>query len=182
MAVPIASKWHRLRRFRRKDITRNRSEVHATRSACLGRHDRQTVPSGSEEPFAKNAIAENRHNHWLIDLGTDVDAAVIAGMLNPDALKMTAAMKTADFDGSPTITTPSAARRASLIRWDHEHRGVVSLDRWRHVRPLTDPGEHDVRPATVSRSRRKAWGHTPTARLGANVLTLQDGHRVRRVR
>jgi len=79
MAVPIASKWHSSA-VSPEDITAIDQKFTLLVLRASDDTDRQTVSSGSEGTFAKNAIAENRHNHWLIDLGTDVDAAVIAGM------------------------------------------------------------------------------------------------------
>ena len=56
-------------------------------------------------PYAPVPLATKRHESWLIDSFEDVDARVIAAMLNPGAQQFVADMDTADFN---------------WIRYDHD--------------------------------------------------------------
>ncbi len=180
MAVPDRIEVAQLRRFSRKDITA--IEQKFTQLVLRASDDTidKLFPAAAKEPFAKNAIAENRHNHWLIDLGTDVDAAVIAGMLNPGALKMTAAMKTADFDWVTYDYDSFRREESQLIRWDRRTTEVwISLDRAEDRSATNGPGEHDVRPATVSHLDVKAdlsRGKWNPRRVGATEQLMLNGH------
>src|SRR5882724_8210846 len=93
MGVPDRIEVAQLRRFSRKDITSVDQKF--TQLVLRTSDDAidKAFPSAAKEPFSKTLIAENRQNHWLIDLDNDVDAEVVAAMLNPGALQMTAAMK-----------------------------------------------------------------------------------------
>jgi len=180
MTVPDRIEAAQLRRFSRKTST----SLDQKFTQLVLRTSDDTIdklfPAAAKEPFAKNSIAENRHNHWLIDLASDVDAAVVAGMLNPGALKMTAAMKTADFDWITYDYDSFRREEIQLIRWDRNYPEVwLSLDRAEERNANGGPGEHDVRPAIVSHLDVKAdlsKGKWNSRRVGMTEQTMLNGH------
>jgi hypothetical protein len=114
-------------------------------------------PSAPKGPFASNAIAENRHNHWLIDLDSDTDARVLAAMLNPGALQMMVGMKSADFGWMTYDYDSSRDEEIELIRWDRSYPEVwVSLARPEARAVNGRPTGEPVRPAQVTHLDVKA--------------------------
>lgn len=180
MTIPDRIEVAQLRRFSRKDIT----SVDEKFTQLVLRTSDDTIdklfPSAAKEPFAKNSIAENRHNHWLIDLGHDVDMAVIAAMLNPRALQMTAAMKTADFDWLTYDYDSFRREEIQLIRWDRRSAEVwISLDRAEDRDAKGQPGPLDVRPATISHLDVKvdlSKGKWNPGRVGMTEQLMLNGH------
>jgi hypothetical protein len=151
MTVPDRTEIAQLRRFSTKDIT----SVDQKFTQLVLRTSDDAIdklfPGAAKDPFTRNSIAEGRQTHWLIDLGNDVDAAVVTAMLNPGALQMTAAMKTADFDWLTYDYDSFRREEIQLIHWERRSAEVwVSLDRAEDREPNGKPGSHDVRPATVS--------------------------------
>lgn len=103
-------------------------------------------PAG--DSYAPSALAQKVHESWLIDLGYDVDARVVAAMLNASALQITAAMKTADFDWLTYDYDSCRREEISLIRTRGRIPEVwISLDRPEDRRPDGRPG--DVASQTV---------------------------------
>src|SRR5213078_1536012 len=67
---------------------------------------------------------------WLIDMGDDVDAAVIAAMANQNALKFTAGFKTAAFDWLTYDYDSSRTEEIRVVRYQNGGNEVwLSLDR-----------------------------------------------------
>ena len=180
MAVPDRIEVAQLRRFSRHDITS--VDVRFTQLVLRTSDDAidRFFPGGAKEPFAKNSLAENRHNHWLIDFEHDVDAEVIAAMLNPGALQMTAAMKTADFDWVTFDYSSSRREEIELIHWDRRTAEVwISLDRAEDRDAKGGPGARDIRPATVTHLDIKAdlsKGKWNPRRLGKTEQAMLNGH------
>jgi hypothetical protein len=180
MTIPDRIEVAQLQRFSRKDIT----SVDQKFTQLVLRTSDDTIdklfPGAAKEPFSKNALAENRHNHWLIDLDHDVDAAVVAAMLNPGALQMTAAIKTADFDWLTYDYDSFRREEIELIRWDRRYAEVwISLDRAEDRNAKGGPGEHDVRPATISHLDVKAdlsKGKWNARRVGQTDQMMLTGH------
>lgn len=181
MTIPDRIEVAQLRRFsNRKDIT----SVDEKFTQLVLRMSDDTIdklfPGGAKDPFVKNLLAENRHNHWLIDLGHDVDAAVVAAVLNPGALRMSAAMKTADFDWL-TYDYDSVRREESqLFHWKGGTTEIwVSLDRAEDRNAKGGPGDGDVRPASVSNLDVKAdlsKGKWNSRRVGETEQAMLNGH------
>jgi hypothetical protein len=179
MTIPDRIEQAQLRRFSRKDI----ASLDQKFTQLVLRTSDDTIdklfPDAAKEPFAKNSIAENRHNHWLIDLGFDVDAAVVAGMLNPGALKMTAAMKTTDFDWVTYDYDSFRREEIQLIRWERSYPEVwISLDRAEDRNANGGPGERDLRTAAVSHLDVKAdlsKGKWNLQRVGATEQSMLNG-------
>jgi len=180
MTIPDRIEVAQLRRFSRKDITSVDQKF--TQLVLRTSDDAidKAFPGAAKEPFTKNAIAESRENHWLIDLENDVDAQVIAAMLNPGALQMTAAMKTADFDWLTFDYNSSRREEIQLVHWDRRTAEVwVSLDRAEDRTAKGGPGEHDVRPATVSHLDVIAdlsKGKWNARRVGQTEQAMLNGH------
>jgi hypothetical protein len=180
MTVPDRIEIMQLRRFSRKDIT----SVDQKFTQLVLRTSDDAIdkffPAAAREPFAKNPIAENRQNHWLIDLDNDVDALVVAAMLNPGALQTTAAMKTADFDWLTFDYDSSRREEIQLTHWDRRTAEVwLSLDRAEDRNPKGGPGERDVRPAAVSHLDVVAdlsKGKWNARRVGATEQSMLNGH------
>jgi hypothetical protein len=180
MTVPDRIEVAQLRRFSRKDIIAVDQKFTQLVLRTSDDSIDKAFPGAAKEPFAKNSIAENRQNHWLIDLGNDVDAQVVAAMLNPGALQMTAAMKTADFDWLEYDYNSSRREEIQLVHWDRRTAEVwVSLDRAEDRNRNGGPGERDVRPASVSHLDIVAdlsKGKWNARRVGATEQSMLNGH------
>lgn len=180
MTVPDRIEVAQLRRFSRKDITSVDQKF--TQLVLRTSDDAidKAFPGAAKELFTKNSLAENRHNHWLIDLGNDVDAQIVAAMLNPGALQMTAAIKTADFDWLTFDYDSSRREEIQLIHWDRRTAEVwVSLDRAEDRNAKGGPGDRDVRPATISHLDVVAdlsKGKWNARRVGATEQSMLNGH------
>jgi hypothetical protein len=180
MTIPDRIEVAQLRRFSRKDIT----SVDQKFTQLVLRTSDDAIdklfPGAAKGPFGKNSLAENRQNHWLIDLDNDVDAQVIAAMLNPGALQMTAAMKTADFDWLTFDYNSSRREEIQLIHWDRRTAEVwVSLDRTEDRHAKGGPGERDIRPASVSHLDVVAdlsKGKWNARRVGLTEQSMLNGH------
>lgn len=180
MAVPDPIEAAQLRRFSRRDL----SSVDVRFTQLVLRVSDDTIgtmfPAAAKVGFAKNPLAENRHNHWLIDLGRDVDAKVIAAMLNSGALQMTAAIKTAGFDWLTFDYDSSRREEIQLIHWDRGSEEIwISLDRATERDANGGHGEHDVRPASLSNVDVKAdlsKGKWNTRRVGLSDQAMLNGH------
>lgn len=180
MTVPDRIEIAQLRRFSRKDI----SSIDQKFTQLVLRTSDDSIdkafPGAAKDPFTKNSIAENRENHWLIDLGNDVDAQVVAAMLNPGALQMTAAMKTADFDWLEYDYNSTRREEIQLMHWDRRTEEVwVSLDRAEDRNPKGGPGERDVRSASISHIDVVAdlsKGKWNARRVGMTEQAMLNGH------
>ncbi|MGH9420757.1 MAG: M1 family metallopeptidase, partial [Thermoanaerobaculia bacterium] len=179
MTIPDRIEVAQLKRFSKKDI----SSVDQKFTQLVLRMSDDTIdklfPTGAKEPFAKNSVAENRHNHWLIDLGHDLDAGVVAAMLNPGALRMSAAMKTADFDWLTLDYDSTRREEIQLIHWKGNTEIWISLDRAEDRNANGGPGEGDVRPATISNLDVKAdlsKGKWNSRRVGETEQAMLNGH------
>jgi hypothetical protein len=111
----------------------------------------------STGPYVANAIASKRQNHWLIELRSDVDARIIAAMVNPGALQITAGMKTADFDWLTYDYDSSLAEEITLTRWARSFPEMwISLDRAEDRGRNGRPGPQNVRAARLTHINVKA--------------------------
>jgi hypothetical protein len=180
MAVPDRIEAAQLRRFSRQAI--NSVEVRFTQLVLRTSDDTidRLFPAAAKEPFFKSSLAENRHNHWLIDLGRDIDAKIIAAMLNPGAQQMTAAIKTPEFDWLTFDYDSTRREEIQLIHWDRRSEEVwISLDRASDRTENGAHGEHDVPPATVSHLDEKAdlsKGKWNPRRVGRTEQAMLNGH------
>jgi hypothetical protein len=119
--------------------------------------------------YASNGLAENRQNHWLIDLGSDVDARIIAASLNSDALQIAVAVRTADFGWLTYDYDSLRDEPIELVRWDRSY-----AETW-----ISLPRGHVTRPALVTHLDVKAdltrsgiWTRTSGATQQRNI----NGH------
>jgi len=180
MTIPDRIEVAQLRRFSRKD----NPSIDQNFSQLVLRVSDDTIdklfPGASKEPFAKTSMADNRHNHWLIDLGKDVDASVVTAMLDPGALQITAAIKTADFDWLTYDYDSFRREEIQVTHWDRNTAEVwISLDRAEDRNARGGPGDHDVRPATISHLDVKADlsnGKWNARRVGATEQMMLNGH------
>jgi hypothetical protein len=180
MAVPDKIEVAQLRRFSRHDLSS--VDVHFTQLVLRVSDDTidKLFPGAAKEGFAKNSLAENRHNHWLIDLGRDIDAKVVAALLSSGAVQMTAAMKTPDYDWLTFDYDSTRREEIQLIHYERASEEIwVSLDRAGERDANGGPGQHDVRPATLSHIDVKAdlsKGKWNSRRVGATEQAMLNGH------
>jgi len=81
-------------------------------------------------PYSAQSVAAKRHEIWFVDLFEDVDAAVLASILNANATALVADMKTADFDWLTYEYDPHANEEIMVYHTDARgYEGWVSLDR-----------------------------------------------------
>ena len=95
MTIPDGVELAQVRRFaQRRDL----QSIEEPFTELLFRTSADTInrlfPDSNAASYSANSIAGNRQNHWLIDLRTDIDARIIAALLNPAALQISAAVKT----------------------------------------------------------------------------------------
>lgn len=158
MTIPDRFELAQLRRFAEKPALQKFDEP-ITQLVLRVSDDTidKLFPNAPTSGFAANAIAEKRQNHWLIDLGDDVDAGVIAAMANPGAAKFTAGFKTLAFDW---LTYDYDSSRAEEIRVSRYQRGAaeiwLSLDRAEDRTQDGRPGANDERQATLDHIDVKA--------------------------
>ena len=114
-------------------------------------------PGAAKAPFAANAIAEKRENHWLIDLDHDVDARIVTAMANAGGARWTAGIKTKDYDW---LTYDYDSTNAEEIRLYHFDRGFaetwLSLDRAEDRAADGRPGPREGRLAKLDHIDVKA--------------------------
>lgn len=114
-------------------------------------------PGAAKAPFDKNAVAEKRQNHWLIDLGRDVDARIVTAMANPGATQWTAAIKTKDYDWLTYDYDSTRGEEIQLIRWTQAYpESWLSLDRPEDRAADGRPGPREGRLAKLDHIDVKA--------------------------
>jgi hypothetical protein len=107
--------------------------------------------------YAPNAAADKRHNHWLIDLGNDVDARVLNAMLNAGGLQMTAGFKTASYDWLTYDYNSSRDEEIQLTKFKSTvAESWLSLDRAEDRDASGRPGARLSRNAALSHIDVKA--------------------------
>jgi hypothetical protein len=80
--------------------------------------------------YSPESLGTKRHEAWLIDTFEDLDARVIAALLNPGAEQFVADMRTTDFDWLRYDYDSVRAEEIALMRSDARGAEVwVSLDR-----------------------------------------------------
>jgi hypothetical protein len=85
--------------------------------------------AGASAAYEKNALAAERHGHWLEHLGTDVDARVIIGLLTPGSDYLLAAFETDRFGWLVYEHDPRKQEESSLRRFkDGVFESWISLD------------------------------------------------------
>jgi len=114
-------------------------------------------PGAAKAPFDKNAIAEKRQNHWLIDLGRDVDARIVTAMANPGGAQWTAGVKTKDYDWLTYDYDSTRAEEIQLIRATQTYpESWLSLDRAEDRAADGRPGPREGRLAKLDHLDVKA--------------------------
>src|SRR6266568_1971116 len=114
-------------------------------------------PGAAKAPFATNAIAEKRQNHWLIDLGNDADARIVAAMANPGATQWTAGIKTGHYDWLTYDYDSGRAEEIQLIRFSQAFPEMwLSLDRPEDRAADGRPGAREGRLAKLDHIDVKA--------------------------
>lgn len=114
-------------------------------------------PGAAKPPFAANAIAEKRQNHWLIDLGSDVDARIVTAMANAGALQWTAGIKSGNYDWLTYDYDSGRTEEIQLIRWIQGYPETwLSLDRAEDRAADGRPGARESRLAKLDHIDVKA--------------------------
>jgi hypothetical protein len=129
MTVPDRYEAAQLRRFAQKNIDAvdqpfTQLVIRTSDPAVAKLFPAASVPYGPHPPATK------RHESWLVDQFEDIDARVVAALLNSGGMQFTADMKSADFDWLTYHYDSSAAEEISLVHTDS--RGTeswISLDR-----------------------------------------------------
>src|SRR4051794_19283184 len=133
----------------------------------------------AKAPFDKNALAEKRQNHWLIDLRSDVDARIVLGMANPGAAQWTAGIKTKDYDWLTYDYDSNRGEEIQLIRWNQAYpESWLSLDRPEDRAADGRPGPREGHMAKLDRIDVKAdlTKLSRTERVGETDQRLILGH------
>jgi hypothetical protein len=138
------------------------------------------VPNAPAGEYTEDPIAVKRHNSWLVDFFDDPDARIIAAMLDPGALQITAAVKTAGFDWLTWDYDSSRQEEINVVHWGGRAPEIwISLDRPEDRnadgRPGSNPSqlvrlEHvDVKGDLTKHSRTAAT-------VGRNWTVITDSH------
>ena len=183
MTVPDPFELAQLRRFATKPQLQSIDEPFT--QLVLRTSDEtidQRFPGASKPPFARNAISDNRQNHWLIDLRTNIDARIVGAEANPAALQMMAAIKTAGFDWLTYDYDSSRDEEIRLIRFPHTLPEVwLSLDRAEDRAPDGRPGSRVSRAASLNHIDVKAdltKHRLSSDRIGETEQQMINGHYV----
>src|SRR6266545_1797525 len=165
MTVPDKYELAQLRRFADKPLL---TKVDEPMNQLVLRVSDDTIdklfPGAAKPPFSTNAIAEKRENHWLIDLGRDVDARIVTAMANPGALQWTAGIKTDGYDWLTYDYDSGRGEEIELIRYIAKFPEVwLSLDRAEDRAADGRPGPRDGRPAKLSFIDVKATSRSSAA-------------------
>lgn len=141
MTIPDRIERAQLRRF----TGRREESIDTSFSQLVLRVSDDTIDKRftARPPFTSNSLAQNRHNHWLIDLRTDVDAAILAAAVNSGALAMTAGIKTDTFDWLTWDYDSTRMEEIQLVRWTRRYP-----ETWISLHRSDDRGE-DARPARL---------------------------------
>jgi hypothetical protein len=151
MTIPDRYELAQLRRFSRRDDLEAIDQpftqlVVRTSDASAAK----LVPAGAA-PYAPYGPATKRHESWLVDTFEDIDARIVAALLNAGDVQFTADMKTADFGWLAYHYDSAAPEEISVARIDGRGPEVwISLDR-------PDERAKDGRPAAGA--LRASLGH-----------------------
>ena len=158
MTIPDGVELAQVRRFaQRRDL----QSIEEPFTELLFRTSADTInrlfPDSNAASYSANSIAGNRQNHWLIDLRTDIDARIIAALLNPAALQISAAVKTAGFDWLTYDYDSWRNEEIQLTRWMRGYPEVwLSLDRPEDRDRSGRPGARNLLPAHLTHIDVKA--------------------------
>lgn len=98
-------------------------------------------PAGAA-PFTAAPLAQKRHEFWLEQLRRDVDATIVAAMLNPGTASFVADTRTEEFDWLMYEYDSWRGEEITLTRHRAGHpESWVSLDRAEDRRPDGRPGQ-----------------------------------------
>lgn len=150
MTIPDRFEKQQLRRFTEKPAFEKFDEP-VTQLVLRVSDDtiEKLFPGAKPSNTVTNELAKKEQNHWLIDLGTDVDAHVIAAMQNSGALAMTVGFKTQNYDWLDFDYDSTRQEEVQLVRFRNAYPEVwVSLDRAEDRAPDGRPGTrvaHDAK-------------------------------------
>jgi hypothetical protein len=180
MTVPDKYELAQLRRFADAPLM---TQVDEPMTQLVLRVSDDTIdklfPGAAKAAVDKNAIAEKRQNHWLIDLGTDVDARIVTAMANPGAAQWTAGIKTKDYDWLTYDYDSGRGEEIQLIRYVQAFpESWLSLDRPEDRAANGRPGPREGRLATLDHIDVKAdlTKLSRTERVGQTDQRLILGH------
>jgi len=180
MIVPDKYELAQLRRFADKPLL---TQIDEPITQLVLRVSDDTIdklfPGAANGPFAANGIAEKRQNHWLIDLGRDVDAMIVTAMANPSAAHWTAGIKTGAYDWLTYGYDSGRGEEIQLIHFAQAFPEVwVSLDRAEDRAADGRPGPRDGRLARLDHIDVKAdlTKRSLTERMGATEQRKIYGH------
>jgi hypothetical protein len=180
MTVPDKYELAQLRRFADKPLM---TQVDEPITQLVLRVSDDTIdklfPGAAKGPFTTNPIAEKRQNHWLIDLGNDVDARIVTAMANPGGAQWTAGIKTGGYDWLIYDYDYGRGEEISLTRYVQAFpESWLSLDRAEDRAADGRPGAREGRLARLSHIDVKAdltkLSHTD--RVGDTEQRIIRGH------
>lgn len=131
MTIPDRYELAQLRRFARRTTLESLEQpftqlVLRTSNPAITR----LFAASGTPPYAPHPLASRRHEIWLVENFKDVDAAILASVLNGNVQHFVADMKTVDFDWLTYEYDPLSAEEINLVRTDGRGSEVwVSLDR-----------------------------------------------------
>lgn len=130
MTIPDRYEAAQLRRFAKRDTGAALEQpftqlvVRASDPAVAA-----LVPAGAA-PYGAYSPATKRHESWLVDTFEDIDARIVAALLNSGDVQFTADMKTADFQWLTYHYDSAAAEEIRVVHTDPRGPEVwISLDR-----------------------------------------------------
>ena len=105
----------------------------------------------SDSGHSPHPLAEKRHTWLMTQNFTDVDAQVVAALLNPGALRITADMKTADYDWLTWDYDSQADEEITVLHYDRDNvESWVSIDRAEDRRPDGRTGARAAAPVQLT--------------------------------
>lgn len=180
MAIPDRYEAGQLRRFAGREMR----EIDQPFTQLILRTSTSDIakafPSAAG-PYAKNDLATKRLEFSLIETFTDVDAMIVAALVNPDALYFRAEMNTKDFDWMVFELDSMIDEEITVTRWRNAYpESWVSLDRAEDRGADGRPGRRRSAPATVMHLDVKAdlTKHGRSGEVGMHAQRALDGRYV----
>ncbi len=181
MAVPDRYELAQLRRFAvRPDMTEFEQPITQMVLRTSDPAITKLFPA-TDAGYTPNPLAEKRHVWIMTQTFTDLDAQIIAALLNPGAVKITADMKTADHDWLTWDYDSQLDEEITLLRYDRDNvESWVSLDRAQDRAQDGRTGPHNAAPVMLEHidvvadlTKRGSIGE-----VGSNNQRTINGHYV----
>lgn len=180
MAVPDAPELQQLRRFASNPQLQ---AIDTEFTELVFRTSDDAIDRAWPAPaaaYGANGLATNRHNHWLLDLRLDADAAIVSAIPDSETLRTIAAIKSVDYGWLDYIYDSTAPENIQLVRWMHDYAEIWLSFQPADGRPArldaievkADLTHYSMKPSAGDTRQRKLRGHYV---VDETLTPLRDG-------